>query len=133
MKEIVYLAALTPAPEGGYCVTFPDAPGAITEGRDLEEAAANAREALELILEAHAEAGEALPARRPLDEAAKEIAAGGAIAALISASAPSKATRINITIDEGLLNRVNRAVDETGRSRSAFFADAARAALREKV
>ncbi len=133
MKEVTYLAALQPALEGGFTVTFPDAPGAISEGDDLDEAIANAREALELILEAHAEAGEALPARRPIDRGADEIRAGGAVAALISVAAPSKTTRINITIDEGLLERVNRVMQQTGRSRSAFFAEAARAALREKV
>lgn len=131
MRQVTYIAAFTPEPEGGYSVTFPDAPGAITQGEDANEALENAREALELMLEAHDEAGDALPEPRALDIVAREITAAGAIPFAITASAPSKATRINITIDEGLLDRINREVDTRGQSRSAFFADAARRALRD--
>ncbi len=133
MREVTYLAALTPEAGGVYSVAFPDVPGAISQGDSFDEAVANAREALELMLEAFAEDGEAFPARSTPDAAARAIVKAGAVPVVISAAAPSKAARINITIDEGLLERVNRVVDAEGKSRSAFFADAARAALREKA
>jgi antitoxin HicB len=44
-----YAVALTPAEEGGFIVTFPDVPGAITEGDDTEEALARAVDALETM------------------------------------------------------------------------------------
>ena len=88
MREVRYLAALTPEVEGGYSVTFPDVRGAITQGDDLDEAVANAREALELIVEADAEAGEDLPARRPFEQACREIAERGALPAVITVAAP---------------------------------------------
>ncbi|MFZ3131122.1 MAG: type II toxin-antitoxin system HicB family antitoxin [Desulfosporosinus sp.] len=46
----------------GYCVTFPDLPGCITEGDTLEEALRMAREALELHLYGMEEEGELIPA-----------------------------------------------------------------------
>ncbi len=51
----------TPQPEGGYTVTSPVLPELITEGDTLEEAQANARDALEAVKELYAESGRALP------------------------------------------------------------------------
>lgn len=42
---------LTPEPEGGYTVTVPSLPGCITWGKDIPEAKAMAREAVDLYLE----------------------------------------------------------------------------------
>ena len=46
-----YFAKLTKQPEGGYCVSFPDLDGCLTEGDTLAEALDNAAEALNLWLE----------------------------------------------------------------------------------
>ncbi len=48
--EYVYRARIEPDPEGGFLVTFPDVPEAITSGNRTEEARANAVEALGLAL-----------------------------------------------------------------------------------
>jgi len=130
MKEVSYAAAFEEQPEGGYTVTFPGIPGAITEGDDFKEAWFNAREALELILEARAETGEGLPEQDPLETLAAMMTPGIKMQ-LVTAVAPTKAVRINVTMDAGLLERLNRRVEETGRSRSAFIADAVRKSLRE--
>lgn len=42
---------LTPEPEGGYTVTVPSLPGCVTWGKDVPEAKAMAREAIDLYLE----------------------------------------------------------------------------------
>ena len=47
--------------DGGYVVTFPDIPEAITQGDTLEEALAMAREALEAALEFYFEDGRTVP------------------------------------------------------------------------
>lgn len=52
---------LEPQPEGGYTVTSPVFPELVTEGDTLEEAYANAREALALVLEIYADEGRPLP------------------------------------------------------------------------
>ena len=42
---------LTPEPEGGYTVTVPSLPGCVTWGKDVAEAKAMAREAIDLYIE----------------------------------------------------------------------------------
>ena len=57
-----YTVILTPdAGEGGYTVRVPALPGCNTEGVTLEEALANAREAIELYLEELQARGEPIP------------------------------------------------------------------------
>ena len=48
-------------PEGGFVVTFPDVPEAITQGEDMEEALLYAVEALESALSFYVEARQPLP------------------------------------------------------------------------
>jgi predicted RNase H-like HicB family nuclease len=45
-----FIARFDPAPEGGFTVTFPQAPSIVTEGDNFEEALRNAREALDAAL-----------------------------------------------------------------------------------
>ena len=59
-----YRATLTPEPEGGFTVTFPDVPEAITYGADEREAMEMASEVLELAIVARMEQGEDLPSQQ---------------------------------------------------------------------
>jgi len=59
---LAYPVDLTPAEEGGYVVTFPDVPEAITQGDTLEEALAQASLALDAALSFYTDAGQPLPA-----------------------------------------------------------------------
>jgi antitoxin HicB len=61
--EYIFDARLEPDPEGGFVVTFPDVPEAITAGETREEALANATEALGLALRGIASLGRGLPKR----------------------------------------------------------------------
>jgi antitoxin HicB len=56
-----YLCHFQPEPEGGFTVTCPKLPPVITYGETLEEAQANAREAIELCLEVRLEQGDTIP------------------------------------------------------------------------
>ena len=56
-----YLCHFRPEPEGGFTVTCPKLPPVVTYGETLEEAQANAREAIELCLDVMVEHGEAVP------------------------------------------------------------------------
>jgi len=60
--NIRYAAVLEAQPEGGFTVTFPDIPEAITEGDDRDAALFNAAEVLTLCLEQRMEDGEDIPA-----------------------------------------------------------------------
>lgn len=60
-RELSYTVIFEPAEEGGYVVTVPALPGCITEGDTLEEARANAKEAIECYLESLLKDGEPIP------------------------------------------------------------------------
>jgi antitoxin HicB len=59
--KIAYNAILEPQPEGGFTVTFPDLPDAITEGDTEEESLFNAAEVLTLTLDGRMAEGEDIP------------------------------------------------------------------------
>jgi antitoxin HicB len=59
---VAYLCRFRPEPEGGFTVTCPKLPPVVTYSSEtLEEAQANAREAIELCLEAMREDGQPIP------------------------------------------------------------------------
>jgi antitoxin HicB len=64
MDNFEYPVRLKEAAEGGFVVTFPDVPEAITQGEDKAEALARARDALETALEFYTDKGEKVPAPR---------------------------------------------------------------------
>jgi len=57
-----YPAHLAPQKEGGYVVTFPDIPEAITQGEDVEDALLHASDVLESALDYYIEEGLPIPA-----------------------------------------------------------------------
>ena len=54
-----------PQPEGGWTITFPDVPEAITQGDTAEEVAAMAEDALVTALSFYIDQGRPLPRPRP--------------------------------------------------------------------
>jgi predicted RNase H-like HicB family nuclease len=61
-----YTIVLEPDPEaGGFTVLVPALPGCVTEGATVEEALANAREAISLTLEDRMARGEPVPDDAP--------------------------------------------------------------------
>ncbi|HUP59125.1 MAG TPA: type II toxin-antitoxin system HicB family antitoxin [Thermoanaerobaculia bacterium] len=50
-----FTAVYQPAEEGGFIAFVEEIPGAITQGETLEEARANLRDAIEVVLEANRE------------------------------------------------------------------------------
>jgi predicted RNase H-like HicB family nuclease len=62
MRSYLYPAFFRRVESGGYSIDFPDLPGCVSAGDDLEEALAMAREALSLHLYGLIEDGDAIPA-----------------------------------------------------------------------
>lgn len=62
MENFDYSVTLGQVAEGGFVVSFPDVPEAITQGDDATEALARARDALETALEFYTDKGEKVPA-----------------------------------------------------------------------
>ena len=64
-REYAFTVLLDPDPDdGGYTVTVPALPGVVTQGETLEEAIANAREAIRCHLEGLLADGEPVPEER---------------------------------------------------------------------
>lgn len=81
------------------------------------------------------EDGDAVPLARSVEELERDPAfredASGAVLALVSYELPTRAVRmINITVEESLLGAIDRAAKASGKSRSAYLAEAARLRMR---
>lgn len=59
--EYVFMAKFDPEPDGGFLVSFPDVPEALTQGDDLADARASAADALGVALRGRAADGKPLP------------------------------------------------------------------------
>ncbi len=120
---------------GVFGISFPDFPGCISGGESAEEALARGRETLAFHIAGMVEDGDTIPPLRSFAELQKDKAfnkaAKGAILALVPADLPGRAARINISIEEGLLDRIDQAAKERGESRSRFLASAAKERLRK--
>jgi predicted RNase H-like HicB family nuclease len=126
--------ALIHEEDGTFGASFPDFPGAVTSGRSMDEVIRKAAEALTFHVAGMVEDADPLPMLRSLSELRADAefheAAEGAVVAVVPFDLPTRAVRINISIDEGLLGAVDRAAEAAGQSRSAFLADAARHRIR---
>jgi predicted RNase H-like HicB family nuclease len=125
--------ALIHEEDGQFGISFPDFPGCVSGGASAEEAIVRGRETLAFHVDGMVEDGDALPHVRSLAELRADLefraAAEEAIIFVVPADIPGKSVRINISIDEALLDRVDRAAKARGETRSGFLATAARARL----
>lgn len=85
MERYIYPAVFDPGEEHGYCITFPDLPGIVSEGDNIEHSLAMAKEALELHLYGLEEDGEEFPV--PSDPSRLPAPAGGFVS-LVEANMP---------------------------------------------
>lgn len=125
--------ALVERADHGFGVVFPDVPGCTSAGDTVDEALRNAAEALEGHIELMVQHGEPVPEPGAPDAPVPDWLGDVEIVAraLVPVELPGRALRVNITIDEGLLRRIDRAARALGTSRSGFLAEAARRMLRE--
>jgi len=121
----VYYPAIIERGADGFGAYFPDLPGCVSAGATVQEAALGAEEALNGHLSVSAEHGDALADPSDIDAITPEEGSEEVARILVRAERPGKAVRINITLEEGLLARIDRAAS----NRSRFLADAAREKL----
>lgn len=126
-----YPALLDRAEDGTVGVVFPDLPGCTSGGATIQEAAANAAEALALHVLGALEDGEPLPEPSALDAPLPDWLEGSAgnMRALVPIEMPTKPNRIvrlNVTLPEDVV----QAIDRVSSNRSRFLAEAAREKLR---
>ena len=129
MKNLIFPIAIEPGDEKhAFGVVVPDIPGCHSAGDTLEEAYANAKEAIETHLETLIDEGMPLPERRTLDEhRLNPDFAGFTWGILTTRNIPAlkKAIRINISLPEVLVHEIDTYAQARGMSRSAFLALAA--------
>jgi predicted RNase H-like HicB family nuclease len=124
-----YIALIRKAEGTDYGVDFPDFPGCVSSGETLDEARAAAAEALALHVHGMAQDGEALPEPSSLQDIMRDPENREAVAVLVPVEAPSRAVRINVTIAEDALKRIDAYAAAHSLSRSAFLAQAALRAI----
>jgi predicted RNase H-like HicB family nuclease len=123
-----YIGLIRKDADSDFGVDFPDLPGCISAGATLDEARRMAQEALELHLAGMIEDGEALPVPSSLEAIMADPENADAVAFLVTVpEAVDRTVRVNITLPERLLRRI----DERVKNRSAFLARAAEKALAE--
>lgn len=122
---IVYHAIVHKEDDSAWGVQFPDLPGCFSAADELDDVLANACEAVSLFLE-----GEKLPEPSPIESirqlAAEDLAQGAFLLAVPYLSSYNRPQRINISIDQGMLDAIDNAAPKRRLTRSAFLAEAAR-------
>jgi predicted RNase H-like HicB family nuclease len=127
-----YIALIHKDPGSDYGVSFPDLPGCVTAGVDLDEARRMAEEALALHLAGMAEDEEPIPEPSSLEAVMADRENRDAVAILVKAPpATAKAVRVNMTIPEDELEQIDRFAAEQGYTRSGFLLHAAKKAIAE--
>ncbi len=116
------------AEDTNYGVTFPNFMGCVTCGKTQQEAVELAHEALQLHIKGMIEDGDFLPAPYSLDAipADPEMQDDVVAVVLVGVIVPSPPKRVNISIDEGLLEQIDAAANGYGMTRSTLLAEASR-------
>jgi predicted RNase H-like HicB family nuclease len=125
MKRVHYPAVVDKDPDSDHGVVFPDFPGCVSAGATLDEAVLGAHEALAGHVALMVADGDELPEPTPLEVVAAQRKASTVAITLVPVTLPGKAQRVNITMDEALLDEIDQIAD----NRSRFLAEAARAEI----
>jgi predicted RNase H-like HicB family nuclease len=108
-------------------VSFPDLPGCVTAGTSLDEARSFAEEALALHLSGMAADGEAVPEPSSLEAIMNDPENRDSVAVLVPVKSEApRAVRVNITLPEDVLARIDAYAERSGMNRSGFLAYAAK-------
>jgi predicted RNase H-like HicB family nuclease len=129
-----YIAFVHKEPDSCYGVSFPDLPGCISVGDTLDDAVANAVEALSGHVRMMQMDGDLVPPARTIEEivadrSLDEDREGAIISAIALVQDRGSSTRINVSLDLGLLEAIDAEARSRKQTRSAFLASAARREL----
>ena len=120
-----YYPAILERGDASYGVSFPDFPGCIGVDGTPDGALRTAAEALSFHISGMAEDGEAIPDPTPIEAVVPDPEVDTVCVTLVPAALPGRARRINITLDEALIDQI----DAVAGNRSGFLTEAARAEL----
>jgi len=122
-----YIGLIHKEADSDFGVSFPDFPGVVTAGTSLDDARAMADEALCLHIEGLIEDGEAVPEPSSLEAVMGDPENQDGVAILVTVKTDArKAVRVNVTLPEDTLVKIDKYADEHGYTRSGFLALAAK-------
>lgn len=131
-----FIALVHKDPDSCYGVSFPDVPGCVSAGDTLDEALTNAVDALSGHIRLMEADCDVVPSPRTLEDLnadpdfAEDIK-GAIISAVPLVRDRGSTTRINVSLDLGLLEAIDGLAKQRSQTRSAFLASAARRELSE--
>lgn len=126
MNKKTYFMFVYENAEGLWC-SFPDLPGCMTDGGNLEELMKNAADALESWLESAIDHGDALPeasSASALKAKAAESEDEVAFIAPVTGYLPSVPARINVTSTADKIDEITDFARKVGRTRSDLMVSA---------
>ena len=129
MANIIFPAIAQGDQAAGYSATFPDLPGCTAHGADPAELLARARDALRDHLTRLSQTDQDWPEPTPLEKVVRPDGVPTAQVLLIDVQIEETPVRVNISIGERLLKRIDAAAERRGMTRSGFIAASARTAL----
>ena len=126
-----YIAVVHKDRKSDFGVSFPDFPGCITAGSTIDEAKDMAHEALSLHIKGMIEDGENIPAPSKLEDIMDDPDYSDSAAILVVSVTKTKprSVRVNITLPEDTLHKIDKAAQKKGMSRSSYLVHAAQNAI----
>ena len=118
--------ALLDGEAGAYGVVFPDLPGCTAMGRTIDEALANAADALRDWIEVIEESGAEVPAQRPVEELRGDpdvvaaLGEGASLATVPLIRETGRPVKANLCIDSGVLAAIDEASSRRKLTRSGL-------------
>jgi predicted RNase H-like HicB family nuclease len=131
-----FIAFIHKDPDSCYGVSFPDVAGCTSAGATLDEALTNAVDALSGHIRIMEADGDETPSPRTLEEISTDPTSADDMQGAIISAVPlvrdrGSTTRINVSLDLGLLEAIDGLAKHRSQTRSAFLASAARRELLE--
>ncbi len=131
-----YVGFIHKEPDSAYGISFPDFPGCISAGDTLDEVTANGTEALAFHVSGMERDGDPIPEPRSIEEIMtdpdlSDWREGATLVLVPLVRDLGSTTRINVSLDLGLLKAIDDEARQRGQTRSAFIASAVRKELIE--
>lgn len=132
MFKIKAYPAILERTRGGYSLFFPDVPGAISAGKDYEDAVKNAKECLSLHIYGMLQDKEVIPTPSHISDIVKQLENGDLVALIepdifaVKVRQEDKVIRINITLPKSLLEPIDAKSKQLHISRSKLIQKAVR-------
>ena len=122
-----YIGLIHKEAKSDYGVSFPDFPGVVTAGTDLDDARRMAEEALAFHVEGLVADGEVLPEPSSLEAVMSDPDHREGVAILVALKTETKKViRVNVTLPEDVLEQIDAFAEAKGFSRSGFLVQAAK-------